>query len=279
MAWELTDDVETFTAEAGEFLRSRPVEHTVLLTVVDRVRREGRHAYGPGDPVFGWWRTTEGTVDGLLVQTPPYPMGFSALPPEAVPAANDALASHRLTGVNMPTGAAEVFVPEWRRRTGGKATVLMHTRLYRLAELTPPDPLPPGGPRTAGPADRDLLVRWSAEFQDAIGESHREPSAEVDDWIAYGGVTLWEVAGVPVAMANRSRPAADMCRIRAVYTPREHRGQGFGGAATTTATRAALADGVRDVVLFTDLANPTSNGLYQRLGYRSVEDRTVVEFS
>ena len=71
-----------------------------------------------------------------------------------------------------------------------------------------------------------------------------------------------------------------MVRILIVYTPPEHRGRGYGGAATTVVTRQALDAGrIGDVVLFTDLANPTSNALYQRLGYRPVEDRVVVEFS
>ena len=67
-------------------------------------------------------------------------------------------------------------------------------------------------------------------------------------------------------------------RRTAVYTPPEQRGRGYGGAVTAAVTRAALDAGADDVVLFTDLANPTSNALYQRLGYRPVEDRTVVEF-
>ena len=32
------------------------------------------------------------------------------------------------------------------------------------------------------------------------------------------------------------------------------------------------------MVLYTDLANPTSNALYQRLGYRPVEDRVIFSF-
>lgn len=279
MPWELTDDVETFAATAGEFLRSRPIEHTTLLTIVDTLRRKGPHVFGPDDPVFGWWRAADGAVAGVLLQTPPYEMGFSGLPEEAVPAAVDVLAPRPLSGVNMVAEAAEVFVPAWQRRTGATAAVRMRTRLYRLEELIPPEPMPAGAARVAGPADRELLVRWTTEFEEAIGESHRDSAAAVDDWIDYGGVTLWEVGGVPVAMANRSRTEVGMSRIRAVYTPREMRGSGYGGAATAAASRAATADGARDVVLFTDLANPTSNGLYQRLGYRPVEDRTVVEFS
>ena len=48
---------------------------------------------------------------------------------------------------------------------------------------------------------------------------------------------------------------------------------------TSAVSRAALDAGAEDVVLFTDLANPTSNALYQRLGYRPIEDRTVMEFN
>jgi predicted GNAT family acetyltransferase len=66
--------------------------------------------------------------------------------------------------------------------------------------------------------------------------------------------------------------------VIAVYTPPGLRGRGYGGAVTAAVTRAALDAGAEDVVLFTDLANPISNALYQRLGYRPVEDRSLVEF-
>jgi predicted GNAT family acetyltransferase len=35
---------------------------------------------------------------------------------------------------------------------------------------------------------------------------------------------------------------------------------------------------VREVLLFTDLANQTSNSLYQRIGYRAVADFTAYDF-
>jgi predicted GNAT family acetyltransferase len=67
-------------------------------------------------------------------------------------------------------------------------------------------------------------------------------------------------------------------RVAPVYTPPDLRGRGYAGAVTSVVTQAALATGADDVVLFTDVANPTSNGLYQRLGYRPIEDRVVMEF-
>jgi predicted GNAT family acetyltransferase len=277
--WELTEDVEAFAATAGDFLRSRPVEHTVFLTLVDTLRRRGPHAYGPGNPIFGAWRTADGVTDGALIQTPPHPMMFSRLPAGAVAAALDAVADRPLPGVNMVTADAAEFVTGWCDRTGAKATETMRVRLYRLAALTPPAP-PAGAPRTAGSGDRDLLLRWFAEFHEAIGDVHEDDFGPVvDDRIAYGGVTLWEVDGSPVSMATRSRPEAGMVRVQMVFTPATLRGHGYAGAATSTVSREALDRGATDVVLFTDLANPTSNGLYQRIGYRPVLDRVVMEFS
>ena len=69
-----------------------------------------------------------------------------------------------------------------------------------------------------------------------------------------------------------------MARVAPVYTPPEHRGRGYGAAATAAVTRAAVDAGVRDLLLYTDLANPTSNRLYARLGYRPVEDAVMFVF-
>ena len=81
-----------------------------------------------------------------------------------------------------------------------------------------------------------------------------------------------------MSLAGRSRAVAGQARIGPVYTPPDLRGRGFGGAATVAITQAALADGAEGVVLFTDLANPASNTLYQRLGYRPVSDWAVLRF-
>jgi predicted GNAT family acetyltransferase len=89
---------------------------------------------------------------------------------------------------------------------------------------------------------------------------------------------LWEVDGVPVSMAGGSRAVAGVVRIVGVYTPAGWRRRGYAGAVTVAVSRAALAAGATGVVLFTDLTNPTSNALYQRLGYRPVQDRTVLLF-
>ncbi|NDZ98825.1 GNAT family N-acetyltransferase, partial [Streptomyces sp. SID10116] len=72
---------------------------------------------------------------------------------------------------------------------------------------------------------------------------------------------------------------AGQVRVAPVYTPADLRGRGYGGAATAAVTRAALDAGAAQVLLFTDLANPTSNRLYQRLGYRPVADFAQWDFT
>ena len=69
-----------------------------------------------------------------------------------------------------------------------------------------------------------------------------------------------------------------MIRVGPVYTPPDLRRRRYAAGVTAAVTRAALDAGVAEILLFTDLANPTSNGIYQRLGYHPVEDRVMLSF-
>ncbi|MFH8339963.1 GNAT family N-acetyltransferase [Streptomyces sp. AM6-12] len=281
-SWQLTDDLDDFLVRAGGFLRSRPAAHTVPLTVTDTLRRHGPHYYGPEAPLFGTLAAADGTVTATVLHTPPFALSLTAVTAPGADALADRLAELRpaFTEVVAERGAAELFAAAWQRRTGREATVRRRQRLYRLDELTPPRPAPDGRPRVAGPADRALLARWFGEFGQAVGESAvRDTGAWADARISYGGVTLWEAAdGTPLAMAGATKEIAGQVRVAPVYTPAELRGRGYAGAVTAEVSRAARAAGAEEVLLFADLANPTSNALYQRLGYREVADFAVWAF-
>ncbi|GAA4922036.1 GNAT family N-acetyltransferase [Actinoplanes utahensis] len=278
MTWHLTSDVLLFEKTIGPFLRSAPVRHTLLLTVTAALRLRGPHVYGPHDPILGWWTDdSTGAICGALLRTPPHPLTLTEVPPEALSAAASAFVSHPLTAVNLLAADAPAFTEAWLSLAGGVARAGRRTRLFRLSGLE--EPTVPGTARLATSADRLLLHHWSRAFHDDIDEQPGDLGATIDDRLSYQGIVLWESAGTPVSMAAYSRIESGMARIQSVYTPPEHRRQGFGGAVTAAATGNALDAGAIDVVLFTDVANPTSNALYQRLGYRPIEDRVVVEFS
>ena len=65
---------------------------------------------------------------------------------------------------------------------------------------------------------------------------------------------------------------AGVTRIGPVYTPPEARRHGYAGMAVAQASRHALARGAHTCMLFTDLANPTSNKIYRAIGYAAVSD-------
>jgi GNAT superfamily N-acetyltransferase len=283
MPWELTASVDQYVAAAGEFLVSRRVEHTIELGVVEGLRSGPAvqpRDLGPDGPLFGWWHSAGGDVAAVVLHTPPYPLLLGGLPAGSAPELAALLADvgRQLPGVNSQEDDAARFAVAWREETGIGYATFRRSRLHRLADLVPPDPMPDGEPRVAGEADRDLLERWFRAFAGELNDLTGPQPDAVSDRLSYGGLTLWESQGRPVAMAGHVRPAAGVVRVGPVYTPRDLRGRGYGGAVTAVVTSAASAAGAREVVLFTDLANPTSNALYRRLGYQPVGDRIVLSF-
>lgn len=281
MAWFSTEDLAEYHAAAGRFLRSRPAENTVLLSVLEILRARGGAASGDAAPLFGWWQPDDGNVRGAFLVTPPYPVLLSPAPLESLEPLARVLASagRPLAGVNAEPAAAEGFAAAWQQHTGATAETSMRQRLLRLGELVPPAPAPRGRPRAAHAADRDLLVAWLSAFALEADVGGRNHEATVDDRLSYGGLTLWEVDGQPVSLAGLTRQVAGMARVGPVYTPPQSRRHGYGAGVTAAVTRRALQAGAREVLLFTDLANPTSNALYQRLGYRPVQDMLVLHFT
>ncbi|MFD7991272.1 GNAT family N-acetyltransferase [Streptomyces mexicanus] len=316
--WYLTDDLDAFLSRAGEFLRSRPAAHTVPLTVTENLRSRGPGVYGDAAPEFGVLEgksERDGTreVRAAFFRTPPHPVVLTALTEQEADALAQRLAATYastgaeatgtgagtgagaaagpgeeprggrapLSGVNAERDTAEAFAAAWRRHTGARVAPRRRMRLYRLGELSVPRPVPPGRARVAAEPDRALLARWYDEFCAAVDESlGRGGPAWADDRVRLGDVLLWETPdGVPVAMAGRSPKVAGQIRVMGVYTPAHLRGRGYAGAVTAEVSRAALAAGAQEVLLFTDLANPTSNGLYQRIGYRPVSDFAVYDFT
>ncbi len=281
MSWTLTPSLDDYLATAGGYLRASAVEHTVELGAAESMLARGLTAFGAEPPLFGWWTAEPGAgaVAATMFQTPPYPLLLSG-PADAVGPLAVALAAwpRSLPGVNGPDDLAAAFAAAWQERTGSRWAERRRSRLFVLGDLADPRPMPPGAARLASPADTGLLRGWLDLFAAETGEGGGD-DALVADRIGYGGFTIWAEGGVPVALAGTQRPAAGVVRVGPVFTPLEHRRRGYGGAVTAAASRAALEAGAAAVVLFTDLANPTSNALYPRLGYQPVSDRTVLDFS
>jgi uncharacterized protein len=154
----------------------------------------------------------------------------------------------------------------------------MRQRLHALTELQPIS-YPPGQLRLANEAELDLVSRWIAAFnEEALGERTIEQARSLaQQRIAGREVYLWENVE-PRAMAARSRPTRRSISLNAVYTPPEARRQGFATACVARLSERLLDEGFAFCVLFTDLANPTSNSIYARIGYKPVGDFALYRF-
>jgi ribosomal protein S18 acetylase RimI-like enzyme len=280
MAWHLTADIEEFELAAKEFLLADPFGNTVLLTVAETLARNGAKAYG-GDPAqFGWYQAEGEGVQGAFVRTPPRPALISALPAAAVEALlttegidGATPAFHTFSG---PAAELTALADAWAAASGRGSRITSRRRLYRLADLTPPSPQPAGAARLATVADRELLLGWFEAFAADTGQPGGVPASRIDERIEDGLLLLWEADGVPVALAGATPPIGGTARIAPVYTPPTLRGRGYAGAVTAELSR-RFRDAGHQVLLFTDLENPTSNALYQRIGYRPVADYLDLE--
>ncbi|MGA4947792.1 GNAT family N-acetyltransferase [Streptomyces lydicamycinicus] len=278
--WHLTEDVDDFLARAGEFLRSRPALHTTPLTTIERLRTRGTDAFGTPAPVLGRLeRAGKVHATFCLIRG----LSLTHLAPEHADtlAAHLATLGHSLPFVSADHGTATAFAEAWQRRTGATPTLRDRIRLYRLGALAPPTPVPEGRARLVGERDREQLMLFLREFTTDVREA---VTIDAASWagtrFADKHFTFWETPdGTPVSVAGATSMVGGMVRVDPVYTPAHLRGRGYAGAVTAEVSQAALTAGATDVVLYADPANPTSNALYQRLGYLPIAEWAVYDFA
>lgn len=266
-------DAVAFAALAAPVIEAEPILHSVLASVL----ADAAAGHYPGYAFYAVQRP--GRPPALAHHTPPFPFHVPA--PDAEAAA--ALARHvwaegrRPDAVGGHLASVESFAAEWTRLSGLRAEVRMRLGLY---DLPVPVRLPwpvSGRPRAASDADLALVDDWNTAFyREALGQEP-PPSDRARTGIAGQRVLLW-CDPDPVAMA-RARPAVGgVARVGGVYTPPEHRGRGY-GSAVTAAVSAEVQDAGQRCMLYTDLANPTSNGIYRAMGYRHLMDTAEVTFA
>lgn len=286
---EFFTDPAAFLRVAASSLAADPVRTTVLATVTARHRDE--RAAGIALPVDRpcWWvvvRAVDGGIAGLAMRTartPPHAMFVLPMADGAALALARSVHDRGevVAGLNGSLPAAGVCATELARLQGGEVVVEIHIRLFELTELVAPREVP-GRLRAATLDDIDLARDWDDRFlHDADVQAGRVPApagegVERDDLrrrIEGGSYWFWlDGTGARVNLTAASPPAFGVARIGPVYTPPEQRRNGYAGAAVAAVSRLLLDAGSR-VCLYTDQANPTSNGIYRALGYRPVVDQ------
>lgn len=159
-------------------------------------------------------------------------------------------------------------------REGFSSSTAMEQGIYRCRSVKMPQLDEALTLRQATEADRELLGQWVTDyFAEALPhEPPRDGQPHADARIEGGNLWLAvpEGSDQPVAMACANRNIGTSCAVNMVYTPKNLRRRGYGSYVTAQLTQHLLDNGLEETHLFTDLGNPTSNGIYQAIGYERV---------
>lgn len=265
------DDATAILDEAQEFLESSPVLHNLILTLLHQraaTNEAGRY----------WAVRDDRDVIGVVLQSP---LNFRAtltpMSPEVAQAAAEAIATQDvvLPGIEGEARSAAAFSGHWTQLRRNGARPVLGMRVLQLFRLTLPVGIP-GRLRVATGADMSLVQEWASAFMRDVDEP-APPEDMVARRVQQGQLALWEVDDSPVCMSGRSADVAGVVRIGPVYTPPEHRRQGYAGACVGEHSREAVEMGLT-CMLYTDLHNPTSNSVYRSLGYSAVSENVRYVF-
>jgi hypothetical protein len=281
------DDPGEFLEVAGDHLAQQPVLSTVMASIATRIlgQRDAGVAWPMDVPCWFAAFVDAGRVVSTAMRTAP----FGEYPAYLLPMSDDAAVllartlldrDEPVLGANGALPAVQVFCEEMADATGRHASVAQHTRLFELGPLKEPAEVP-GQLRPARVEEQDLVRSWYDAFMvDADEQAGRAPGsspheAPADDEmrrrIETGQIFVWEVDGVPVHVTAAGEPAFGVSRIGPVYTPKEQRGHGYASRAVYEVSKGIVDAGLR-ACLFTDQANPTSNKIYEALGYEPLVD-------
>lgn len=284
MHYQRLHSPQEFYALARPYLLRQEAANNLLLGLTGNLIKQP-NIFGSEVPYFGIVRAGDdasGEIIGVALRTPPRAVLLSHQENrEAVRLIVDDLHAlyPTLPSVRAEKEDSRHFAELWVLQSGQRATPGMFERIYSVDAIIPVSNVP-GSARPAGEADRETLQQWMRAFQAEAFPSQtaikdNDLKSLIDSRINpdLGGMYFWvDESGQPVSMAGYTGFTENGVRVGPVYTPSEFRGYGYGSAVTAAVSQMLLDSGRKFCFLFTDLSNPTSNKIYQHIGYKPVCD-------
>ena len=211
-------------------------------------------------------------------QTPPHSLGLGLEPGPWIDelAGELAQSGHAVEQVSGLRPRTEAFAAAWTALTGTSTETVYGLRLLECLDLRAPEGVP-GSARPVRADEFDEYFPWVQAFMTELSLPDHDPERSARASLEHAQWWL-DADGERVSVASGHAPARGVSRVGPVYTPPEHRRRGYAGAVTAAVTTAFYAAGAERVVLYTDAANPTSNAVYERIGYVHVADGLHLRF-
>lgn len=265
-----------FLELCGDFLLAAEAEYNLMIGIArDALGRPDRF----GAPPFFAVLLLGGRVAGAAIHTPPYPLAITAFPESGMERLAESLIHGKRdpAGVVGPAAVAENFAGVYCAAAGNRRHRVAKTmRIYRLDRV---EALPPCGGclRAALPGDLALATEWTRRFHNEVRETGVDHEDVARNAIADGRL-FFLLTDRPVSMAAWVRDTGNARAVGLVYTPPEERNRGYASACVAGICEEALSRGSSFCVLYADLANPTTNRIYQDIGFRGVAEAAHLVF-
>lgn len=271
-----------FLGQTQAIRAADPFRTNIIGSVASSVA-EGSRTY---EKCF-WWiiSSDSGEVIGAAMRTAPHGMLFTPMPKEALRelAQKVSLYDPELPEIGGPSEVVTEFLTAYQDTGTSSSKRLVeesgHELLYTLSDLS--IPVVTGAMENATRDDQKKIYAWYVEFGNEAGLIMPNLEESIEDGLNRGSLKFWRVDNELVSMAGHAplveTPSGTVGRIGPVYTPPIHRRHGYAGALTATLSQTLLEQGAR-VMLFTDAKNPTSNSVYQKIGYKLMDENRRFKF-
>ncbi len=287
MQFKLYMDVHEFYNDTYDVLMRHEAQNMIPLGNII-IGHEGKDKTDWRDPV-NWLMATISDANGIqltAIMTPPHNITLYAtdniINPKAINCLIDGLKDHEIPGVTTEKTLAEYFAEEYTARKGLTFKTTMSQRIYELKAVNP-DIKQFGVVRLLDEKDMYFFPYWAEAFSAANSYGKTEMSIPQDGKsyryrLSTKKLYVLEDNGIPVSMAGYTREMETAIGVTFVYTPPYYRGKGYASSCVAQISQIALDNGFTKCVLYTDLLNPTSNSIYQKIGYTAICDSLMLKF-
>ncbi len=260
---------EKFLKTAGPWLEKNEPQNNLILGIASNI------ASKPLDQrqEYHFWVVKKGKeIAGAAFWTPPFKLSLTEMESDALIFLARKLVKQvpLIPGVNGPKEILPTFIRAWNA-PGLQAEIETSSRLYHLEKVGEVPPVG-GEMRIAGPEETDRLTQWFKLFREELRAPEKLDEREwVGGYIREQRLFVWN-HGQACAMAGYAGITPNGARIVMVYTPRGLRKRGYATNLVASLSQKLLQGSRKFCVLYTDLLNPTSNHIYQKIGYLPVCD-------
>lgn len=265
--------IEKFLEKAGPMLYQNEAANGLMLGLC-----EGMLLTPPAVPALLLRIVESGVTVSAALQTSSHNLIVTYANPDVLKELAQFLKNNtiELPGVVGPSWESEFFALYWSSLTNKKNKLAMGQKIYKLEKVN--FPINVGGEfRVAVESELDLVHGWVWDFvNECLPEVERKDKAfwrsSVERSVKMQRTYLWIYEEEVVSMAQVLRPTKNGIAVAGVFTPHKQRGKGYASAVVAHLSQTMLDAGKKFCVLYADLENPTSNKIYQKMGYKEVTD-------